>query len=273
MIAGKFRQPATPRHICAGTARSPVPHLRRDCAHPCHICAGTAPRSSFRTAAPHNLFEYPCSTRRTVGYTAVCGRALGWLPAAHRCSAATLRWRRGCTGGRRPGRSLESHARCRQLAWPLQRTGAIGCYSRCTVSSAEGNMVLSAGVDGCIKTWAIHAHSRTAHMHGHEHGQRPMLSFGVRDGTVLGVWFRSPSAPCPIASLFARSQAWARALARAHTRTGTHSRTQRRARAHTDTTHTEARTHTQGTHAHAPAHQGIHTHPRRHARTGGTRAL
>jgi hypothetical protein len=39
-------------HVCTGTAltpatsapglRSPLPHLRRDCAHPCHICAGTA---------------------------------------------------------------------------------------------------------------------------------------------------------------------------------------------------------------------------------------
>ena len=134
-------------------------------------------------------------------------------------------------------------------------------------------MVLSAGVDGCIKTWAIHAHSRTAHMHGHEHGQRPMLSFGVRDGTVLGVWFRSPSAPCPIASLFARSQAWARALARAHTRTGTHTRTQRRARTHTHDAHRSTHPHTGHTRTRPSTPR--HTHAPKQARTHGrhTRAV
>ena len=72
VIAGKFRQPAT-RATSAPGLHSPLPHLRLDCAALC-----------LSHRRPTYLFEYPCSARSAIVDTAVCGRALAFLPAAHR---------------------------------------------------------------------------------------------------------------------------------------------------------------------------------------------
>ena len=67
-------------HICTGTrsfshnlSRSPLPHLRRDCAHPAHICARTAPGAaccSCRDCA-HNS---ACAKPTRLGQPAVAGQ-------------------------------------------------------------------------------------------------------------------------------------------------------------------------------------------------------